>query len=320
MLVQFQPPLLYSIEMKYKIATFLANFNWRVETINFLLITVGALMLIVSIDAFLAPSNISPGGGVTGLSLIINHYTGWPLGRVMLVLNIPLLLIGFKYLGRFHFLVRTLYAVTIYNLGVDFFGQWITAVSDDLMLNALFGGVIGGLGTGLVYRGRSTTGGFGIISRIVQLKTGMPLSQVYILTDGAVLIGLGLTFGWVAALYSLVTLFIWGLATDYALEGPSIVRTAFIVTDKPQAIADALFERLGVGITGWQAQGMYTHATHMTLFCTINRSEVNTLRAVALDADPTAFIVIGQGHQTNGGIVKAKTIAPPTTRKGKQET
>jgi len=291
--------------MKQKIATFWANSNWRPEIQNILLITLGALMLIVSIDAFLAPSNISPGGGVTGLSLIINHFTGWPIGRVMLILNIPLLIIGFKYLGRFHFLARTLYAVAIYNLGVDFLGQWIPAVSDDLMLNALFGGVIGGLGTGLVYRGRSTTAGFGVISRIIQLKTGTPISQVYIFTDGAVLIGLGLTFGWAAALYSLLTLFIWGLAADYALEGPSVVRTAFIITDKPQEIADALFARMGVGITGWQAQGMYTQATHMTLFCTVNRSEINSLRAVALAADSTAFIVIGQGHQTNGGIVKA---------------
>ncbi len=299
--------------MKQKIATILANSDWRTELKNFLLITIGALMLIVSIDTFLAPSNISPGGGVTGLALIINNFTRWPLGLIMLVLNVPLLIVGFKYLGRFHFLVRTLYAVAIYNLGVDFFAQWLTAVSDDLMLNALFGGVIGGIGTGLVYSGRSTTAGFGVISRIIQLKTGMPISQVYILTDGAVLIGLGLTFGWVTALYSLVTLFIWGLATDYALEGPSVVRTAFIVTDKPQAIADALFERLGVGLTGWQAQGMYTHAAHMTLFCTINRSEVNSLRAAVLATDPAAFIVIGQGHQTSGGIVKPK-------RNGQQST
>ena len=290
--------------MKQKIATISANFNWRAEIKNFILITVGAFMLIISINAFLAPSNISPGGGVTGLSLIINHYTGLPIGRIMLLLNIPLIMLGFKYLGRFQFLVRTLYAVLIYNLGVDFFGQWITAVSDDLILNALFGGVIGGLGTGLIYRGRSTVAGFGIISRIVQLKTGMPISQVYILTDGIVLLALGAVFGWAAMLYSLVTLFIWGLATDYALEGPSIVRTAFIITDKPQAIADALFDRLGIGITGWDAQGMYTHTAHTTLFCTVNRSEVNSLRAIALQADSKAFVVIGQGHQTTGGIVK----------------
>ena len=290
--------------MKQKIATISANFNWRAEIKNFFLITIGAFMLIISIDAFLAPSNISPGGGVTGLSLIINHYTELPIGRVMLVLNIPLLILGFKYLGRFQFLVRTLYAVIIYNLGVDFFGQWITAVSDDLILNALFGGVIGGLGTGLIYRGRSTVAGFGIISRIVQIKTGVPISQVYILTDGIVLIALGATFGWAAMLYSLVTLFVWGLATDYALEGPSIVRTAFIITDKPQAVANALFDRLGVGITGWDALGMYTHASHTTLFCTVNRSEVNSLRAIALEADPEAFVVIGQGHQTSGGIVR----------------
>ncbi len=304
--------------MKFRITTFLTDFNWRAEAKNWLLITVGAFLLIISIDAFLAPSNISPGGGVTGLSLIINHTTGWPIGRVMLVLNIPLLIIGFRYLGRFHFLVRTLYTVLIYNLGVDFFGQWITAVSDDLILNALFGGIIGGFGTGLIYRGRSTTAGFGIISRIVQLKTGMPISQVYILTDGAVLIGLGLTFGWAATLYSLIALFVWGLAADYALEGPSVVRTAFIVTDKPQEIADTLFDRLGVGITGWQAQGMYTNAPHTTLFCTVNRSEVNSLRAVVLAADPTAFIVIGQGHQSNGGIVQVKKMAAPPTEKEAQ--
>lgn len=292
--------------MKQKTISLRANIDWQAEAQNFLLITVGALMLIVSIDAFLAPANISPGGGVTGLSLIINQYAGLPIGRVMLVLNIPLLVLGFKYLGRFEFLVRTLYAVALYNLGVDFFGQWITAVSNDLILNALFGGVIGGLGTGLIYRGRSTAAGLGIVSRIVQLKTGIPISQVYILTDGLVLIALGLTFGWPATLYSLVTLFIWGLATDYALDGPSIVRTAFIITDKPQAVADALFDRLGVGITGWEAQGMYTHDRHTTLFCTVNRSETNSLRTIALEADPDAFIVIGQGHQTNGGIVKPK--------------
>ena len=293
--------------MKQNTKKLIANIDWQAEAKNFLLITIGALMLVISINAFLAPSNISPGGGVTGLSLIINQYTGLPIGRVMLVLNIPLLVLGFKYLGRFQFLVRTLYAVTFYNLGVDFFGQWITAVSDDLILNALFGGVIGGLGTGLIYRGRSTVAGFGIISRIVQLKTGIPISQVYILTDGIVLIALGATFGWAAMLYSLVTLFIWGLATDYALEGPSVVRTAFIITNKPQAVADTLFDRLGVGITGWDAQGMYTHNAHTTLFCTVNRSETNSLRTIALEADPDAFIVIGQGHQTNGGIVKPKT-------------
>lgn len=290
--------------MKQKITTTLSKINWQSEAKNVLLITIGAFMLIISLDAFLAPSNISPGGGVTGLSLIINEYTGLPIGRVMLVLNIPLLILGFKYLGRFQFLVRTLYAVIIYNLGIDFFGQWITAVSDDLILNALFGGVIGGLGTGLVYRGRSTVAGFGIISRIVQLKTGIPISQVYILTDGLVLIALGVTFGWAAMLYSFITLFIWGLATDYALEGPSMVRTAFIITNKPEIIADALFERLGVGITSWNSQGMYTQASHTTLFCTVNRSEVNSLRAIALEADPEAFVVIGQGHQTSGGIVK----------------
>jgi len=275
---------------------------------NFLLLTIGALMLAFNVNFFLAPANIAP-GGVSGTAIIINAFTGWPIGLVMLVLNIPLLALGFRHLGRYRFLVRTVYVVILYSLGVDALARWLPpeGLTDDLMLNALYGGVLAGLGTGLIYRGRGTSGGTGIVGRVLQLRTGIPLSQVYMLTDGGVVLVAGLVFGWEMALYALITLFIWGVATDNVLEGPSVVRTALIVTDRPEDVAHTIFERLQLGITAWPARGMFTASKHTVLFCTLNRPDVNILRSVVTDVDPHAFIVIGHGHQAIGGIVGRNT-------------
>lgn len=288
-----------------KVKTLIAGADWKNIIKDYLMLTIGAFVLIVSIDVFFVPSNISPGGGVTGSAIIINKFTGWPVGLLMLILNIPMLILGFYRLGRFNFLVRTLYTVLIYNLGIDFFASIMpVGITDDLLLNALYGGILGGIGTGLIFRGRSTTAGLGIMARVLQLRTGIPISQVYILTDGAVLLLFGQIFGWDRALYSLLALFIFGLATDYVLEGPSVIRTIFIVTNSPEAISQGLLTRLGVGVTAWSVKGMFTKSEHTILFCTIIRSDTNDLKAIISDIDSNAFIVIGQGHQASGGVLR----------------
>lgn len=291
--------------MKAKIITRIKGADWKRIIKEYLIITIGALLLIFSINVFFVPSNMSPGGGVTGTAIIVNKFTGWPIGLLMLILNIPMLVLGFFQLGRFNFLVRTLYTVLIYNLGIDFFANILpTGITDDLLLNALYGGILGGVGTGLIFRGRSTTAGLGVVTRVLQLKTGIPISQVYILTDGAVLLLFGQIFGWDRALYSLMALYIFGLASDYVLEGPSMIRTVFIVTNSPEAISQGLLTRLGVGVTAWSAQGMFTKAERAILFCTVIRSDVNTLKAIVSEIDLNAFIVIGQGHQARGGVLR----------------
>ena len=294
---------------KPKFRNLTAKFDIRATLSNYVLLTIGALVLALNVNYFLAPTNIAP-GGVSGTAIIINEFTGWPIGLTMLILNIPLLALGFRHLGRYNFLVRTLYVVILYNLGVDVLARWLPAqgLTDDLMLNALYGGVLGGLGTGLVYRGRGTSGGTGIVGRILQLRTGIPLSQVYMFTDGGVIMVAGLVFGWEIALYSLITLFVWGIVTDNILEGPSVVRTAIIITDQPEDVSHEVFNRLKLGITAWPARGMFTETKHTVLFCTVNRPDVNVLRSVVIEVDPHAFIVIGHAHQAFGGVVRRTKV------------
>lgn len=285
-----------------------SRLNFRFDWKNFFLLTIGAIILAVNLNIFLAPSKLAP-GGVMGIAVIVNAFTGWPLGLIMLVFNIPLLVLGFFNLGRFNFLIHTSYVVLVYSFGADLMAGWLPAsgITDDLLLNAIYGGVVGGIGSGLVYRGNGTSGGTGILARVIQLRSGLPVSQIYLFTDGAVVLLAALLFGWEIGLYSLITLFIWGVVVDYILEGPSIVRTAYIITDKPGDVSQAVLKRLHLGVTSWSAQGMFTETRHTFLFCTVSRADVNTLRATIITVDPNAFVVIGHGHQAIGGVISHVT-------------
>ena len=282
----------------------ISQINFRFRWKNFFFLTIGSLILAVNLNIFLAPSNLAP-GGVMGLAVIVNELTAWPIGLLMLIFNIPLLVLGFYSLGRFNFLIHTLYVVVIYSFGTDLMAGWLPAegISEDLLLNAIYGGVLGGIGTGLVFRGNGTSGGTGILARVIQFRTGMPVSQVYLFTDGAVVLAAAILFGWEIGLYSLITLFIWGVVVDYVLEGPSVVRTAFIITDKPHEVGQAVIKRLRLGVTSWSAQGMFTDSKHTLLFCTVSRADVNTLRRTIVSVDPESFVVIAHGHQAIGGVI-----------------
>ena len=274
--------------------------NWR----SFLLLSVGAIIQAVNIILFLSPAKIAP-GGVSGAAIIIQEFTKWPIGAMMLVMNIPLLILGYLHLGRFRFLFRTLYVVVLSSLCTDLFVHWLPTegITDDLLLNSLYAAIVGGIGSGLVFRGQGTSGGTGILGRILQLRTGIPISQVYLFTDGIIVLIAGIVFGWDRALYALITLFMWGVVSDQVLEGPSVVRTAFIITDAPEKISRSIFLRMGIGITAWPVRGMFTEHEHTILFCTINRPDVPILQQLVVAIDPQAFVVIGQGHQSIGGVM-----------------
>ena len=274
------------------------------EAVNIVLLTAGAVLYAAAFDLFLVPSNVAP-GGLGGLTLVITHYLPWPNGVVLFVLNIPLLLLGAWQLGGPPFLARTLYVVTTVFIGIDVLAPYLPheGASHDPLLNALYGGAVTGIAGGLVIRAHGNIGGTGILSRVLQRRSGIPMGQVYMVTDGIIVLLMGAVFGWDRALYSLVALFINGLATDYATEGPSIVRTVFIVTDQPENVAAALQMRMHTGVTAWRGEGMYSRGERTVLFCTVNRTEVRELTRIVREIDHNGFLVVGQGHRARGGTI-----------------
>jgi uncharacterized membrane-anchored protein YitT (DUF2179 family) len=176
----------------------------------------------------------------------------------------------------------------------------VGAVSSDRLLNALFGGIVGGIASGLVYRSGATYGGTSTIARIIQNRTGTPMSSTLLYTETALIALAGLVFGWEAALYAVMAMVVYGLATDYVLEGPSVIRTAMIVTGYPREISDLVIRDLNRTVTSWEARGMYTGQERCVLYVTVSRSEANRLRELVFSVDPHAFLVIGQGHAAYG--------------------
>ncbi|MFO7323928.1 MAG: YitT family protein [Chloroflexota bacterium] len=274
---------------------------WSASIVPFILLTLGAFISAVAVIVFEAPFRIAP-SGISGVAVILNHLIGTPLGLVVLLGNIPIQILAFRMLGGWRAVAATVYATVAYSLMLDLLTPVFppSGISNDVLLNAIFGGIIGGIGGGLIYRAGGTLGGTSTLSRILLQRFGIPLSAGALYTDTLVIAAAGLTFGLELALYAMITLYIGAAVSDYVLEGPSVIRTGVIITNRPAEVADALLHRLGRGVTAWEGKGMFTGQARTVLYVTVSRPEVNQLQRLVMQTDPDAFLVIGQGHSAFG--------------------
>ena len=279
------------------------------------------MIFALGFSLFQMPYNLAA-GGITGLTIIIRNFIDLPNGALYVTFNVPLMIIGYRYLGRWQFLYRTILSVLVFSITTDLLSYTIPKIlkdypmTSDVLLGSIYAGLVTGIGSGLIYRMGGTIGGTSIISRIIQRKTGIPLSQLYLIVDGTIVLIAVFTFGWEIALLAILVLMIGGIASDFVLEGPSVVRTASIVTDQPQEMAEALIDRLHRGVSIWEITGAYTGKKRAMVFCTVNRAQVFELKEVVSDVNPDAFMVIGNAQQALGAGFKRpkprKTVKGPT--------
>ncbi len=265
------------------------------------LILAGAALLAVSMHIFFIPNDLVA-GGLSGTAQIINNFTGLPIGTLSFILNIPLFFLGWRFLGGRRFLARTVIASLLFAVILDgLVLLWPRPhLTDDLGLNALYGGVTAGVAVGLLFRARATSGGTDILARILERRFAMPLSQAYLYTDGLVVFLAGLTFGWERALYAIVALYVGGVLVEVTLNGSNVMRVATIITTRPEAVAAGVLTELERGVTEWTGKGMYSGAEKHVLLCAVSRAEIVPLKAIIHDADPQAFVVIGQAQEVLG--------------------
>ncbi len=286
--------------MNIPLKSFFGRFSWNTGS-DYLLITLGTLLQAFAIRLFLVPGHLI-NGGISGLAQLINYYTNFPIGVMILVGNIPLLILGWRHLGGRRFAIRTAYAVVTVSIFTDLLVLFLPkeGLSNDLVLSTLYGGVISGIGYGLVYRGHGTSGGTDILVKVINNWRAIPISQSYLITDSLIMFLGGLTYSWRNALYAIIMLFISGIAAEVTTDGPNVVRTAIIITCNPEKVTQSILADLERGVTAIDAVGAYTGEKRAFLYCVINRSEVSVLKSLVREADPTAFIVIGQAHEALG--------------------
>lgn len=269
---------------------------------DYLVMTIGAICIAVSVNLFLAPNDVVT-GGITGIAIMLNDRLGTPIGLLALLFNIPLLIVGFRFLGGFVFGVRTVYTTVVLSFAIDllapYVGRYVHAPRDPL-LYTLYGGLLDGVGTGLVFRVQGTTGGIDIIGRFLQRWRGIPMGRSLLTINALVFAVAAYLFPLDKVLYALLVAFVSGRTIDVVLEGASYARQALIITLRPDAIRSAILHNLGRGVTLLEGQGGYTATQRAVLLSVVAQSEISMVKAIVRDCDPDAFVVFSSVNEVLG--------------------
>jgi uncharacterized membrane-anchored protein YitT (DUF2179 family) len=275
----------------------------------FVLILVGTLLIALANDMFLIPNNVFS-GGVTGIALIVNHFTGAPVGFMFFVFNVPLLAAGVFWLGGWRFVLRTLFAVVIMSLAIDGLAPFVPNITHDPLLYTLYGGLLSGVGGGLVFRGYGTTGGSDIVALLLQKWRGIPLNQTLVGFDVLVYAGAALVLGADKALYALIGSYAGGRMVGLIQEGLSDTRMLQIITTVPDALASRVLRDLGRGATFLRGQGAYTGADYRILMVVVRQQEINFVIDMVRDLDPQAFVIITDARAVHGEGFRPLPLPP----------
>jgi uncharacterized membrane-anchored protein YitT (DUF2179 family) len=275
--------------------------------LHYSLIVVGSFILASGFVLFITPYKIVP-GGVYGISIVLHHLFGTPVGLVALAFDIPLTIIGIKVLGP-RFGVKTVVGFVLTAVFVDtltYFYGTEPLVEGDPLLSSIFGGLFVGLGLGLIFKSRATSGGSDIIAMIIGKYTKLPVGQLMILVDSAiVIVGLFAFQDWKIPLYSLIVIFITGKVIDVVLEGANYDKVLLIVSDKTQEIRDKIINDLNRGGTLLHGEGLYSNVERKIVFTVVNRRETVMLQDYINKIDPGAFVTVINANEILGNGFKS---------------
>lgn len=261
---------------------------------------IGASIYALGIHSFTVPNNIAP-GGVTGLSTIINHFIGSPIGLTGFIINIPLLFMGLKFLGK-KFTIKTLKSVVILSFTIDVIFLKMPVYLGDPILAALFGGVCTGVGLGTIFLRGSTTGGTDIVSRLIHLKyPHVSLGKLLLCIDAMVVILAVFTFRNIeTALYAFITMFVSSRIIDALIYGVDRGKLILIVSPHAQEITQKVIESMNRGATILKAVGAYSSEERHVIMCAIRNPEFYQLKQIVNEIDPTAFMIVTEAGEVIG--------------------
>ena len=279
--------------------------SWKVAVRDALLIVAGSIVFAIGVDVFEVPYGLAA-GGVTGLAMVFSAVAetfgvALPVGLQTIVINALLMVLVVRS-GNRGYIARTVAGIVACGLFTDALVPFLPAVGGegDLLLCALWGGVVTGLGLGLVFRTGGNTGGTDIVAQVVARRTSLPVGTSVIIVDGVVIALSATVFSVEQALYAAVAMFICGKVIDAVVDGPRAARAAYIISEKHNEIAHEILHTLDRGCTELEARGMWSGEERPVLFCVLSRSETVWLKQTVASCDPNAIVVISEVHEVFG--------------------
>lgn len=272
--------------------------RWQKWMIDYLFILAGTAIYALGVHMFTVPNQIAP-GGVTGLATAFNALTGIPIGLFSAIVNVPLVLLGLKFLGK-AFILKTLVSTLSFTLMVDVLFARIPAYHGDTLLAAIFGGAMIGLGIALTFVRNGSTGGTDITSQIIRKKfPQFPIGKIVLLSDLVIISFATFVFrNLESALYAVISMFICSKVIDGIIYGLDLGKMVLIVSDHCNDISKAIISELGRGGTFLPAKGAYSGESREVLLCALRNNEFYKVKRLVNQLDPKAFIIV-----TNAGEV-----------------
>ena len=279
--------------------------------LDYLMIIVGTGLMSLAINSVFDAAGMVT-GGFSGIAIIIKAWTknliegGIPLWVTNCVLNLPLFVIAWKVRG-FSFIKRAILGEISLSVWLAIQPVWNLA-GNDLLLSALYGGVIQGVGIGLVFLGGGTTGGTDMMAAIIQkFLKHYSIAQIMQVIDAMVVLVGMYVFGVHKALYAIIAVYLVTKVSDGLIEGLKFSKAAYIITGKPKEISDMIINDLDRGVTGINARGMYSGQDKLMLFCVVNKKEIIMVKEKVDEIDPDAVVIVTDAREVHGeGFIEKK--------------
>ncbi|WP_422875639.1 YitT family protein [Halobacillus kuroshimensis] len=266
------------------------------------LVILGSFFVAIAFNLFLLPNNVAS-GGVAGISTITKGVFGWEPGVVQWVLNIPLFIMGWLILGK-NFGVKSLVGTVVLPFFVLLTSS-MDAATPDPLLGAIFGGMGVGLGLGIVFRGRASTGGIDLAAQVIHKFTHLPLGICVAMLDGLIVITSAFVFSLEEGLYALIGLFVTSRTIDFVQVGLNTSKNVMIITEEVDEVRDEIFRQIDRGVTVLSGAGGYTERERRVVMCVVQQNEFIKLTQTVKTVDPGAFVVamnatevLGEGFKT----------------------
>jgi uncharacterized membrane-anchored protein YitT (DUF2179 family) len=280
-----------------------AGSPWQ-QAAEYVLLLLGSLIIAVSFNVFLNPNQVVS-GGVSGISTIMHHLTGLNPALTQWGLNIPLFILGLWLLGGESGFKAAVGSVAL-PLFVLLTGQ-LPALTTNTLLASIYGGMGVGLGIGIVFRGRGSTGGLSIAAQILHKYTGTSLGYSVAFFDGLVILAAGLVFTPEKALYGLIGLFVTRKTIDVIQMGLHYSKVAFIISEHTDEIRQAILYDLDRGLTELNGSGGFTGSERTVFMVVVSQNEVTKLKALVRSVDPNAFVILSDTNEVLGEGFKRHT-------------
>lgn len=269
-------------------------------TVDILYFFVGAIIYSVSVNMFLSPNGISP-GGFTGVAAVINHITNIPTGTMLFIFNIPILILGYIKMGGV-FILKTSFVTVLVSLSLDISASLSPIIRADGILVSMFGGILMGIGLSLILLRGATTGGIDIIAKFVNRKyRHLSVGKIILMADGIVILLNALVYkNAESALYSIVAMYMGTRLMDILLYGADKGKIIYIITNSPDEICNEINHSVGRGVTKLSVIGGYTGETKIMLMCTVRVHEVAAIHDLVKQYDDRAFMVVSDAGEIIG--------------------